>query len=501
MSTTGDVQITIVDNGGSSNINVAAPTVVAVAGVSSAGTSLAPLSTKSIQTITSTFGYGPLSELCALLISAGATVIATRLPITSTGTATSVTHTGTGTSAMTVTVDGTIGAFDTYYIKLSVLNSGAIGTDDMKFTISLDAGRTTGPQLILVSPASNYVIPNTGLTLTFGSGSFVAGDTFTFSTTEPASTSANVATWVSSTLFSSPYALSGWGNMIAHHKTSNTGAATIESALDANATQQLYDRMFVHATDATTPVAWGGAGETDAAWSSALISGWTAVSTRRLAVAAGFYNTQSSLTNAAIGTPIMRRPLSWSIMQRKVQVATQVLSSRVKDGPLASIVVDPTSDPLDGFVYHDERLNPGLDAARFASAWTRLQQTQGFFVRSENLMSPVGSDFSLYALGQCFDNFCATLVQYLTAQIDTSVRTNKNGTIYENDAQTLEKGCLSALANAMPGQYQAPNTSVVIDRAYNVQANSRVKINGYFGALGYIREFDLTVQFTNTLAA
>lgn len=495
MSTTGNVQITINDNGGATNIIVAAPSVIAVAGTSSAGTVGVPVSTRSLATITSTFGYGPLSELCALLISAGATVIATKLTAASAGSASAVTFTGTGSSA--VTVSGA--AFDTYYAVVKVVTGGTIGSAGITIQISLDAGRTFGP-VIALDVASNYAIPQTGLTLNFGAGTLVAGDTATFGTVAPAPNAAGVNAWLNAML-ASPYAAAGWGSMIVAGSRTGADVTSVQATLDTLAAQYLFERLIFNSRDVSPAAKWGGTGETESTWQNALLNDFSATSARRACVSAGYYNVPSGIANPAAGTPRYRRPLSWAIAARKVQQPVQVLSSRVKDGTLAAIVVDPTNDPTDGFVYHDERINPGLDAGRFASAWTRLGQPQGFFVRSENLMSPLGSDFPLLAVGQCFDNFCSALVQFFTANIDDSVRTNSNGTIYENDAQRLESGALSAVASSMTGQYQPANTSVVIDRTYNVKTNSKVLVNGTFGGLAYVREFDLTVQVQNPNAA
>ena len=495
MSTTGNVQITINDNGGASNIIVAAPSVIAVAGTSSAGTVGVPVSTRSVSTITSTFGYGPLSELCALLISAGATVIATKLTTDTAGSAGAVTFVGTGTSVVTVSGN----AFDTYYVVFRVVTGATIGVAGITFQISLDAGRTFGP-VIALGTASSYAISNTGLTLNFAAGNLVAGDVATFGTVEPTADAAGVSAWLTA-MQASPYAAAGWGGMIAHGDRTGADCSTIETALDTMASEYLFERLIVNARDVDPAAEWSGTAETESAWQAALLTSFSAVSARRICACAGFYNVPSGIANSAAGTPRYRRPLSWAIAARKVQQPVQVLSSRVKDGVLASIVVDPSSDPTDGFVYHDERINPGLDAARFASAWTRLTQPQGFFVRSENLMSPLGSDFPLLAVGACFDNFCSALVQFFTFNIDDSVRTNSNGTIYENDAQRLESGALSALASSMSGQYQPANTSVVIDRTYNVKTNSKVLVSGTFGGLAYVREFDLTVQVQNPNAA
>jgi len=495
MSTTGNVQITINDNGGATNIIVAAPSVIAVAGTCSSGTVNVPVSTRSLSTITSTFGYGPLSELCALLISAGATVIASKLATATAGAAGAVTFVGTGTSV--VSVSGA--AYDTYYVVFKVVTGGTIGVAGITFQVSLDAGRTFGP-VIALGTASSYSIPNTGLTLGFAAGDLDTGDVATFGTTEPLADAAGVTAWLEAML-ASPYAAAGWGGMIVAGARTGSDVSTIETTLDSLASQYLFERLILNARDASPASKWSGTGESEATWSAALASSFASTSARRALVSAGHYNVPSGIANSAAGTPRYRRPLSWSIAARKVQQPVQVLSSRVKDGPLASIVVDPTSDPTDGFVYHDERINPGFDSLRFASAWTRLGQPQGFFVRSENLMSPLGSDFPLLAVGQCFDNFCSALVQFFTANIDDSVRTNTNGTIYENDAQRLESGALSAVASSMTGQYQPANTSVVIDRTYNVKTNSKVLVNGTFGGLAYVREFDLTVQVQNPNAA
>jgi hypothetical protein len=513
MSTTGEVEITILDNAGAANIVTAAPSVVAIFGVSSAGTPNVPVSTRSIATLTSTFGYGPLVELGALLISQGATVIATKVAQSAAGTASTVVG-EQGTSAWTTTLDATVGAFDTYFVQIVVLSGGTVGVASatMKIQVSLDAGRTFGPvQVVDISMATpTYVIPNTGITINVGAGTVdpsTATSPVRFGTKEPQPGVGNIQTAITA-LANSVYAQSGWGSVIIH-APAFTGAMTtanvntIQSTLDTMATNQLFDRAMINVRDADLAASpWGGAGvESDATYTTTLVTNAAARNAKRMLAAAGYYNIPSGIANSVAGTPRHRRPGSWAIQARKVAVAVQTLSSRVKDGPLSTIIVDTTSDPTDGFVYHDERINPGLDAVGYASFWTRLQQGSGFFVRSENLFSPPSSDFDLFAVGQCFDNFCSTLVQYFTASIDESVRTNANGTIYENDAQQLESGALAAVAAAMPGQYQAANTSVVIDRSYNVMTNKKALVTGVFGQLGYIREFDLTVQLQNPLAS
>lgn len=509
MSTSGNVEITIVDNGGAGAINVAAPSVVAIFGVSSAGTKDTPISTRSASTLASTFGYGPLTELGAMLIAQGATVIATKVEQSGAGTYANLTQTDAGTSVPSVTLNGTVGAFDTYFVKIVLLSNATVGDPNatVKLKVSLDAGRTYGPtQVLNVSAApSSLVIPNTGITVSFAAGTLKNGNEIAFATYEPYASMGNVNNAIEA-LKNSAYAISGWGSMIVNgaakdNQSYNTAdCATLQNKLDSLATSQLFERCFVNVRDAAN--GWGGGiAETDAQYTSALVAASLGHNAKRVTACAGFYNVPSAIANVMAGTPRYRRPCSWPIQARKSTVAAQVLSSRVKDGPLSMVIVDSTNDPTDGFVYHDERVEPGLDAAGYATLWTRLQQGSGFFVRSENLFSPIGSDFDLFAIGQCFDNFCNTLVKYFTAKIDDFVRTNKNGTIYENDAQALESGALSTVSAAMQGQYQPANTTITIDRTYNVMSNKKCKVSGVFGQLGYIREFVLIVQLQNPLSA
>ena len=113
MTTTGTVVITTVDNGGSS-IAVPSTKLVMIAGCSSSGTAGAFVATASQDTITSTFGYGPMPELASMLVAAGATVICCRIASTTPGAASAVTKTGAGTSVVTVTG----AAYDSYLCLL-----------------------------------------------------------------------------------------------------------------------------------------------------------------------------------------------------------------------------------------------------------------------------------------------------------------------------------------------------------------------------------------------
>jgi len=437
MPANGLVNITLQDTAGAS-VTVPLSSVQLVIGTSGGGTSQQLLSTKSVATLANTFTDGQLVQYGSLAINAGATVLAIKVPPTAPGTATAVVFTGSGTSVYTVTLDGTNGAWDDYLVEVLIVTGGTRGVTGVTFQLSLDAGRTFS-SIIQLGTATTYAITNTGITLNFAAGTFVAGDFAKFSTSAALWGDANIQTALTTTYFGSTAAAQGVGSIVVLGKAAGADATAIEGYMDTLAINFNYDRVHLAVRDAIIPTAWGGAGETDATWITSIESDYSAVSARRVIACAGHYNVTSGWANPIAGVPRYRRSLQWAQAIRETIIPPQRHSGRVRDGQLSNIVVSPTTDPLDGFIYHDERLNPGLDAARFCSAWTRIGQPQGFFIKNPNLMAPAGSFFTILPLGNVMDIACDIVMQVGAQFINDDVRTNINGTIYVNDALAIER--------------------------------------------------------------
>lgn len=486
MTTTGDVELTILDGGGA--VTVPGASVQVVIGTSSAGTAAQVVATRSIKTLIDTFGYGPLVEAASLVILAGGTVLAMKAATTTAGAATTVDdNDATGTSVVTVT--GT--PYDSYQVEVLITTGGTRGTAGIKFQISLDAGRTYGPILSL-GTATTYTIPQTGITLNFAAGTLVAGEYYTFSTTEPLWATGGVQACLNA-LQASQYAVTGWGSMHVVGACSGANASTIQGYVNTLATGKIFTRAIVSARDAAIPTAWGGAGETEAAWMTAVLADFAAVSAKRLCVTAGHYNMPSPIPNNGV-VYRLRRPLSWSLAARQVQIPPQRHAGRVKDGSLQEIVIDPTNDPSDGFVYHDERLNPGFDGARFAAARTRIKK-KGFFLANPKLMSDTGSVFTLLPLGNVMDIACGIVNEIGTEDINEDIRLNKNGTIFENEALAIEQRMRQALNDNMVAKNMLSSVTVAVDRSNNVQSTSEVNVAVTIYARGYILQENISIGF------
>ncbi len=345
MSTSGDVELTILDGGGA--VTVPGASVQVVIGTCSSGTAATVVATRSITTLINTFGYGPMVEAAAMAILAGGTVLCMKAASNTPGAQTAVdaTHAAVGTSVVTVTGN----AYDTYQVELLITTGGTRGTTGIKFQISLDAGRTYGPAISL-GTSTTYVIPQTGLTLNFSTGTLVAAEYYAFSTTEPLWNTAGVQSCLNA-LQASQYAVTGWGSMHIVGPCSGANASTIQGYINTLATGKIFTRAILSARDAAIPTTWGGAGETEATWTTSVLADFAAVIAKRLCITAGHYNMSSPIPINGVAYRY-RRPLSWTLAARQVQIPPQRHAGRVKDGSLQEIIVDPTSDPSDGFVYH-----------------------------------------------------------------------------------------------------------------------------------------------------
>lgn len=465
------VEIIVADNGANTALQLPQQVVQVVLGCSSAGASLVPYATTVASKLVDQFGYGPLVEAAGLVCSSGGVVIAQRLPINAAGTAQAVQFTGTGDSVITVTLDGTIGAFDDYFVRVDVVKGGTIGTAGIQLRVSLDAGRHFGPTINL-GTASTYTIPNTGITLNFAAGDLDAGDKAQFQTIAPQWDTAGVQAAVNA-LAASVFAVQGWGSMHLVGPCAAADATTIQGYIDGLRNRYNFARILLSARDAAAPTTWGGSGESEAAWMTALETAFSATSAKRIVVGGGYYNTPSAFPNAAAGTPSYRRSGTWSVAARRVLLQPNNSSWRVRDGSLANIVVDPSTDPGDGFIYHDEAITPGLDDARLMSFRT-WPKKPGIFCTRDPLMSPVGSQFTLLPYGNVIDLACTIGYETGVEIVGDDLLTNDNGTLQTDSALTLQNGILGAINANMGGMIS--NAVVSVDLSANVQATGNIPV-------------------------
>jgi len=482
------VNFNVQDNG----LGAAVPgggNVMVVVGVSSAGAPNVPTQSQNPATFITAYGVGPGPQLAANIASnTGNPVIFIKAQTASAGTNTTVQSSVPGGSTSAVTLTGT--PFDTYYGKVSVLTGGTIGASGIVLAISLDATRTT-LVTVQLGTATTYAIPNTGLTLNFAAGTLVAGDTFGWISTEPLWSDAGLQSALQSLM---TVALAFEDIMIPGGSTAASGAGCAGAvpadvtAIDGYATtlfnNRRYTRILLQARDAV----WGGTStETEITWLNYLETAFVNASSLRVGVCGGHYNFISAVDQSQY-----RRSLLWGAAQRDSAVAIQVDLGRVSDGALAEMVL-PVSP--DGYIYHDESANPGLDASRFLSAWSIIS-LPGLYIKNPNLMAPPGSDFTLLQHGHVIDAACLAAYVYFVKRLSSAVRVNSTtGFILAQDATTLQQGALASIQTALGNAVSAVN--VIVSTTDNILSTNTITVTVQITPLAYLKTITVTITFVN----
>ena len=180
--------------------------------------------------------------------------------------------------------------------------------------------------------------------------------------------------------------------------------------------------------------------------------------------------------NAAAGAASYRRPLAWAHAVRRTQIPMQRRAGRVKDGPYSTIAVDPTNDSGDGFIYHDERVNPGLNAARIGSAMTWPKKGAGFFQCQEPLLSAPGSQFVELAIGNVLDVACDIGYAAGVEEVSSKLKVQSNGTLDPIDLNIAQGNIQTALNEGMVQTPLVSAVSATISPTANVAATGTIPI-------------------------
>lgn len=508
------VTITVQDNGASAAIAVPQQQLQLVIGCAIGGTVNQPFATTQAQSVQQQFIGGPLVEAAGLTCAGGGTVVCVSCPINTHGVATAVTTTvpNGSTSVVTLTLDATHGAWDTMYMMIRCVAGGTIGTaPGPGIQISRDAGRTWGPvqylgtatTLVIGSAYATPAAGGTGITANFGAGTMVGPsgpatnpvyDTWQWSTTGPLWNVAGVVAALQA-FGASQYAVAGVGSIHIVGPAATSDIASIQTELQTLATQFVFNRAIVELRDASPPTVWGGSAETEAAWIIAMQAiGSASTAQPRVCADGGWYNTPSVYATPDAGLPVYRRPLAWSHAVRRVQIGLATRAGWVLLGPYGNITVNPQTDPTDGFIYHNERLNPGLTAANIGAAQTWPKKGQGFFQSQEPLLAAPGSQFTELVIGNVLDAACDIAYAEGVNLVSSSLLTQANGTLDPIELNTIQ-GDIQTAENE--GLIQTPlvsDVTVTISPTYNVQATGKVPITVSVLPFGYVNEIDETVN-------
>lgn len=455
-------------DGGLGIIAPSGDNVVVKMGICSAGTANQLYTFNDLQTLIDTLGTGPLVEALAETLSrAGGPVYGIRITPTTPGSNTAVVHAGTGTSVMTVA--GV--PLDDYDVKVKIIDGAAnLAANTASFQYSLDGGDTWSPTTAI--PVSGIVpIAGTGLTLTFGAGTFVAADTYVFTSTSgtygPTDANTAIAALNGESLVYSLIHIIG----VMTATNAAAMAAALQTTMDAAFnTLFTYARVIIEADD------------TD----NNLKTSFLTTVAERVVVAAGMCELVSALTQR-----IYKRSAAWPAVSRLTATPPHTHPGEVDLGALVGVTK----------LYRDEYKTPALDAARFMTLRT-FRGKVGFYITRGPTMAAPGSDFSNIMNCRVMDKACALTRNKTLNFLNKDLRVDPlSGQIDGRDATSIESAINQDLSTQINAKGQASGSAVVVDRTTNILATSEIKVDVQVIPKGYSEFITTTCRFLNPALA
>jgi hypothetical protein len=469
-----DVTVSITD-GALGLLPEATDKIVAFIGVASSGTVETLYAINDLETLQSTFGYGPLVEAAAMHLStSGGPIYCMRATGSTAGSNSAVTASGGGP---TVTLSGA--PYDDYTAIVKVVLGGARGTATFKY--SLDNGSTYSPVIVT---AATYLIPGTGVTVNFASGTYVADETYSWTSTAPGYSTTNLGACVDAYLLDSKE----WGLLHvigvvggADEATKASNAATFATALQTKMTTAQTAFRYARAVMSAPDIA-----------DAALTTGFTAVSAARVAVGAGFATMVPVID--IVGRTTFSRPAIWAAMSKIGKKPLGKDPAELTDGngtgPLPFITA----------LGRDERKTPALDAERFTTFRTHLGRGAIPYVTNFKLMSAPGSDFKYIQHGQVIDNGCKITRDTLLDYLHRDLKVNANFTIDELEAQAIERAVLSALNASLTQPGHVSECTAVVNRTDNIVSTETLRVKVRIRPKAYPKFIEAELGFAALVA-
>jgi hypothetical protein len=375
-------------------------------GYSSLGTANVLKTYSSIPALVAGEGQGAAVEAAAYdLANSGGPIRFMKAATSVAGALSAVTKSGAGP---TVTIAGATPS-DDYQAILKVVLGGVLGAGTFQYT--LDNG-VTWSEVQTIPAGGTYAIANTGITVTFPAGTYIAAETYTFTATAPM--------WNSSDLAAGFVVLSAdnvqdWDYIVCSgRQATGSAAATLAAALQTQLT------TLANAFRYMAGMIDGGDEAT-----SAILTAFASTVANRVLVAYRSAVLASPKAFPGFGSPKVRLVNAFAQKAHAALISTDL--ARVKSGPI----------PGCASIEHNEQLTEVMDAAKISTART-IPNLQGFFLTNGNLKSAVGSDFKFWQHRRVMDVACTAIYAKQAQWYNAGIRTNADGTVFESDAAAIE---------------------------------------------------------------
>jgi hypothetical protein len=372
---------------------------------------------------------------------------------------------------------------DAYRIRVKVVRAAASLTAlTAGVKVSYDDGETYGEELAV--PASGAVaLGNTGLTVTFGSGTFVVGDLFRVRTAAP--------TFDATTLGAALTALgvSAYDHEYVHvaGAVDSTTADTVKTSIEGLTSSGVYRWFMGEARDAAE-------GESASTWLSAVtgaIPGFTSFTSKRGVLGGGYARVASKVVGGQ-----HRRPVSWPISARLARLSRTTDNVGLAEHP-GRVRRGEMEDVVAGSLVHDARLLPTLDTRRFI-ALQSIQGRTGYY-STDRTCAPDGSDFTTVMNLRVMCLASRATQTILTEYVNDNVRSVSGGRIDPRDAKAIEEYVASKLAATLANRASA--VAATVNRTDNIASTRTLRVKVRLQPLGYATAITFDISFALNLAS
>jgi len=447
-----------------------ASSLVCVIGCSSQGTTQSLWLGSRITDLVNTWGYGPAPELAAVKAAAGKQVALIRVPTVTAAVAGSVTFTGTGTSVVSVT--GT--PYNAYSVKMLVVVGGTIASAGIKIQYSLNGGSDYSP-IYYLGTGNTFLIPNTGITLNFGAGTLVAGDTAVFTTTAPAPD------------------ISGIQAAMDVVKLSALPIDCMAFACDATASiLQAIDSRLVgmkpYGKHCWALTMWPGktVGQSDSAYTTAVNTAISGVSSDKI----GMTTWSSAFTSALTGLT-QEKPVLYSAFDILTPSVISENAAAIAGHAVPTLLVDNTGNTI----YHDALYDESLsDRTITLRSWPNQP---GVYITRARLMSAPADSAQLIIHRRLVNRGEQLADAYFATIVNTPVRAAADGTIAPDEALRIQTGMTAALEDGLASD--ASKVAYLIDKTINILTTSRIEGDLYIQPFGYPETIITRIALTATI--
>jgi hypothetical protein len=231
------------------------------------------------------------------------------------------------------------------------------------------------------------------------------------------------------------------------------------------------------------------AGESEAAYLTALSTIFSSKATVRGQLCAGACKLTSSVSGRKY-----KRPIALSVAAVEASQSEEVNAADITLGALVGVSIrDVNGNPDE----HDESINPGLDDARFTVLRT-WEGESGVYINRPRIFSPGGSDYQLLAHRRVMNLGHAALQSYFRRRLNRPVLVSAaTGFILEEEALEIEAGAREAMRALIMAKPKASAVTFALSRVDNLLSTKTLTGDARIIPLAYNEFINLTVGFLN----